>query len=254
MAHLFPYSVFNSTSKGDPGSFEYSNWGIMLAGRLAEVVELVAQRVFQPAQMCTATYDPADVLTADNYIVGNGPALGCPEPELGHDGEAPYEMDELACRARDPNGGVRASAVDIGRFAATFLADLDGAHTMLSQDLAHRMLCPGGGTYKQGCAGRVEAPPFFPYYDSYGYTNLRHTTKGLTIYSHGGNRPGFTSLLWIVPERQFAVVILGNQTNINNQQSAWAEKIVDCWLNDARRPARHSSVDPRQRRSACRRA
>lgn len=223
----------NSTAKGAPGTYKYSNWGIMLSGRMAEVVgdapypDLVAARIFAPAQMCTATYDPIEVLASNNYAVGGGiEGTYCPEFDLGHDSLPPWEPDELACRARDPNGGVRASALDLGRFAAAFLADLKGAHIMISQELAHRMLCPGGGTYEQGCQGRVAAPSN----QTYGYTNFGYTWKGLAVYTHDGNRPGFESLFLLVPERDFAVVIISNMNN--STDTVWATKIMNCWLSD----------------------
>jgi CubicO group peptidase (beta-lactamase class C family) len=226
----------NSTVNGAPGVFEYSNWGIMLSGRMAEVVggapypDLVAARVFAPAQMCTATYDPARVLTSEDYTVGAGNnAIYCPEPDLGHDSKAPWEPDELACPVRAANGGIRASAVDMGRFAAAFLADLAGAHVMLAEDMAQRMLCPGGGTHDNGCEGRVatSAPS-----KTYGYGNYGYTAMGHAIYSHPGDRPGFTSLFLLVPARGFAVVILSNHGDGEESNSQWAAKAVDCWLND----------------------
>lgn len=238
-----PYQGFNTTSNGAPGvaPFTYSNWGIMLSGRIAEVAggapypDLVAARVFAPAAMCTATYEAAAVLATSNYAVGAGASSidgKCPEPELGHDSQAPWEPGELACRARDPNGGVRASATDVGRFAATFLADLDGAGLMLGQAAAHRMLCPGGGTHDQGCTGRVVMMPN-PHYDTYGYTNFRQVEPiaGHEVYTHGGARPGYGALFWIVPTKGFAVVILANEEMAAYDMVPWATKAIDCWLN-----------------------
>lgn len=234
-----PYKTLNM-STGTPGKFIYSNWGIMLSGRIAEVAggapypDLVATRVFAPAGMCTATYDPAAIIVSGNYAVGTGSPDwdgDCPEPELGHDSKAPWEPEELACRARDPNGGIRASVVDVGRFAAAFLADLQGTGTMLGPTMAHRMLCPGGGTHDQDCMGRVDSGGYAGS-ETYGYNNFKQTTLGFDVYTHGGGRPGYGALFWLVPARDFAVVILGNEIDTYVVQSEWAEEAIDCWLND----------------------
>lgn len=236
-----PYSSFNTTSH-TPGlaPFKYSNWGIMLSGRMAEAVggaaqpDLVAARVFKPAHMCSATYDPSVMLDSGDYAVGSGSFDNdgdCPEPELGHDSKAPWEPDEWACRARDPNGGVRASAVDVGRFAAAFLADLKGAEIVLGMEAAHRMLCPGGGQVDGNCIGRVSTNGFAQS-DTYGYTNFHHTTpSGHEVYSHAGGRAGYGALFWIVPKHNFAVVILANDENTATSKAHWATSAIDCWLD-----------------------
>ena len=235
------YAAFNTTQYGAPGiaPFQYSNLGIMLSGRVAEVAggspypELVAKRIFTPAQMCSATYDAADMLSSGDYAVGSG-SDGvdgvCVAPELGHDSLAPWEPDELACRARDPNGGVRASAVDLGRFAAAFLADLRGENILMGEDAAHRMLCPEGGRYDQACLGRVTTNGYAGS-DTYGYTNFHQTTNGHDVYTHGGSRPGYGALFWLVPAHDFAVVILGNTSDTAFKAAPQADFAVDCWLN-----------------------
>lgn len=236
-----PYKFLN-TASGTPGlaPFDYSNWGIMLSGRMAEAVggaaesDLVTARVFKPAHMCSATYDPSVMLGSGDYAVGSGSPDWdgkCLELELGHDSKAPWEPDELACRARDPNGGVRASVVDVGRFAEAFLADLKGGGSMLGTDAAQRMLCPGGGTVDDGCIGRVSTNGD-PNGDTYGYTNFHQTTKGHDVYTHGGGRPGYGALFWIVPKHNFAVVILANEMHTAGNKFHWAESVIDCWLND----------------------
>lgn len=238
-----PWNMFNSTEKnGPPGnSWEYSNFGIMLAGRMAEVAggapfpDLVAARIFNPAQMCSATYDPSVMIDSGDYAVGSGQdGLDgvCLEPNLGHDSLAPWEPDELACRARDPNGGVRGSAVDVGRFAAAFLADLHGQDIMMGEAAAQRMLCPGGGKVDQGCIGRVPNDPNVDFSDTYGYTNFHHVRRGYDVYTHGGGRPGYGSLFWIVPERNFAVVILANEKYTAYTAAPLAESAMACWLDD----------------------
>lgn len=237
------YGVYNLTS-GAPGEAEwhYSNWGIMLAGRVLEVAagqafpDLVAERVFQPACMETASYTPEEMTAFDDYAVGGGPAAVdgyCPEPELGNDSVQPFLPDELACPARAPNGGVRASALDLGRFAQALLADLDGAGQVVSAEGARRMFCPGGGSPGGDCQGRasVSADLARAYGDTYGYTNFRHEHRGREVYTHGGGRAGFGALFWVVPSEGFAVVMLSNQGGASVDLQDAAEFALDCYLD-----------------------
>lgn len=234
-----PYDEFNRWY-ADPGVvWDYSNWDIMLSGRMAEIAgeapypDLVARRVFGPVGMCSATYDPQVMLDSANYAVGSATSTftdECPEPELGHDSRAPWDPDELACRARDPNGGIRASVVDLGRFAEALLADLRGEHVVLSSLAANHMLCPGGGLPGDDCRGR-QATGGYADSDTYGYTNFHQIVRGYHVYKHGGSRPGYGSLLWMVPEHNFAVVMLANVASADDQMGEWAEKTLACWLD-----------------------
>ena len=46
---------------------------------------------------------------------------------------------------------------------------------------------------------------------SYGwYTGTREGPRPEIAIWHGGVQPGFTSTLWMLPERKFAVVVLAN--------------------------------------------
>ena len=55
----------------------------------------------------------------------------------------------------------------------------------------------------------------------YGYgLDLRHE-RGIDIIGHTGSRLGYGSVIWMVPERQAAVVILTNRTGAVFTRSAW---------------------------------
>lgn len=235
--------VFNITNQGTPGlaPWFYSNWGTMMTGRVMEVVEdasfpeIIQERVFDPAQMCTATYAPQATIDSDDFTIGsgtNGIDGFCLEPELGHDSAAPYYQDELACPGRDPNGGVRASVVDLGRLAQAVLADLDGDEVLLTQAAANQLFCPEGGTPTGSCDGRISTGGS-PFGADYGYFNFSHTYAGYRVYTHGGGRAGFGSLFWMIPSEGFAISILGNVNGITTSMVSAAEYAVDCYLDDA---------------------
>jgi len=237
--------AYNVTS-APPGAapWSYSNWGMMLAGRLLEVAagaafeDLVAARVFGPAGMTTAGFSASEMVASDDYAIGGGPSAAdghCPEPVRGHDSLEPFFPDELACPARAPNGGVRASALDLAAFAEALLADLDGAGRALSQAQARRLFCPGGGAPGAGCAGRGEVDPAYAsaYGDTYGYANFRHTHGGREVYTHGGGRAGFGALFWVVPSQGFAVAMLSNDDGASVDLQAAAAFAMDCYLDGA---------------------
>ena len=107
----------------------------MLVGRAMEIASgetfdyLLQDRVLNRAGMCRATYDGSTVDSNVALGTGSNPIDGwCLEPMLppGHQGEGqPYYHDELDCAARMPQGGLHASAHDMGRLAESVLMDLD---------------------------------------------------------------------------------------------------------------------------------
>ena len=231
--------VYNRTDWEPGGRWRYSNWGTMLSGRVLEVAAgahhdaLMRERVFEPACMARATLSAEDVYDSSNYALGEGAEAvdgHCPEPELGHDSRAPFFPDELACRARGPNGGVRASALDVAQFAHAFLGDLRGRGHLLDADHAHRMLCPAGGTHDGGCAGRADTGGS-TWGDTYGYFNFHHVEDGHHVYSHGGGRAGFGSLMWLVPSEDLAVIVLSNDGGGARRMEPVARAALRCALD-----------------------
>jgi len=99
--------------------FNYSNFGYSLAGLVAEAAggeafrDLVRARVFAPAGMSTATYDPAVVAASGDY------ATATPTPVPG---ASVPDVTLSRCPASDPSGYLYASARDLARYAEVFLA------------------------------------------------------------------------------------------------------------------------------------
>jgi CubicO group peptidase (beta-lactamase class C family) len=239
-----PYSIFNVTSFAPGSGYQYAGWGFMLAGRAMETAAgetfdlLMQHRVLDPAGMCRATYDGAAVDA--NAALGTGwNAIDgwCPEPMLprGHQGEGqPYYHDELDCAARMPQGGLHASALDVGRLAEAVLADLGGAGRVTAAAAMHKVFCPDGGQGLPGspgstCLGRgqVTGEHAALYGLDYGFGNFRRTYvyggRTYDLYNHGGGRAGFSSYFAIVPEAGFAVAVLVN----SDGASAWHD-VAEC--------------------------
>ncbi len=181
-----------------PGAvWNYSQRGYAAAGWVIEQTssqrfeDAVAQRVFGPAGMTTATYEPGAVAANGDYALGHAvnPANGQVEAlALGsHD-----------CAVARPPDGVYASVLDYAHLAETLLA---GGGTMLAPASVQAMetgqaideLFPGD-QYTYG------------FYLHAGYKGLRMVRVDTSIY-------GFAASLLLVPDQSFAVVVFFNGYN-----------------------------------------
>jgi len=248
-----PYNIFNITAFEPGTNWKYSGWGWMLVGRAMEIAAgedfpiLMQTRVLDNAHMCRATYDGA-LVDPFNQALGTGTNAidgWCIEPMLepGHQGEGePYYHDELDCSVRMPQGGLHASALDMGLLAETVLADLAGAGNITSAASMRRLFCPdGGGTGLPGddgeaCLGRVATGGSEAQYGyDYGFGNFRrsYVYQGITydVFNHGGGRAGFSSLFEVVPEAGFAIAIVANTGDAAGWQDA-ADYAIRCYLHD----------------------
>jgi CubicO group peptidase (beta-lactamase class C family) len=186
----------------EPGEiFSYSNLGYALAGRVLEEVtgkpyaDAMNYVLFQPLGMRRSTLRPIMAMT---YALAQG-----------HDAaEGQTKLTVVRPFADDArfwaNGGVFTSIADYSRFAVAFLNEgkVEGAQVLSSAVVAKLSApyveIPGGNT--------AERPRH-----AYGL-NVRDY-RGVRVLQHGGLRIGFGSLMRIVPEHRFAVIILTNKTN-----------------------------------------
>jgi CubicO group peptidase (beta-lactamase class C family) len=80
--------------------------------------------------------------------------------------------------------------------------------------------------------GRAQVnPPQDRWGNTYGYCNFHHGYGGYDIYTHGGGRPGFGTLFWLIPDQDFAIAITHNASGTNYFESE-IQFAVDCYLND----------------------
>jgi CubicO group peptidase (beta-lactamase class C family) len=176
-----------------PGKlWNYSNRNYSLAGLLLENVsgqpfaQAMQARVFGPAGMIGATFDPIAAMAGDHAL---GHALDAQmNPQ-------PVELDTINCPVMAPAGGAfYASAPDMARFAQALLAQ--GA-PIVQPDSVSAMEDLESQTH------------WFPG-ESYGFGLFARDAQGTRVYYHGGEDRRFTSMVAFVPSRQFAVVVLLN--------------------------------------------
>ncbi len=198
-----PGEVWNYSNRG----FGVAGWAIEGAARQS-YEDVAAARVFGPAGMTTATFD-VEAATAGDHATGHVHDDG---------GTFYYEPDAYTCSATRPAGGVIASALDYASLAQILLAN-------------------GGAMLQPTSVAQLETEHADPHdtaddRDRYGYgLYVRDGWKGLHVVRHSGSEPGYESSLWMVPDQQFAVVVLFNATG--RKPSHVAERAIDEFLGVA---------------------
>jgi CubicO group peptidase (beta-lactamase class C family) len=189
--------------------WNYANPNYATLGYLAEKVagkpytELMQTRVLDPIGMHDTTFDSDFVAASENYVIGNVPVGG------GEwvDGDDPaYD-----CPAAMPYGRLWSNADDMGIFAGELLAE------------APHVLAPG--TFGDMATGRV-ATGFGPD-EKYGYGLFETKHKGLRVVSHDGDLEGISTTVWLLPEKDLAVVVL---LNANASAATIAGRLADSLL------------------------
>jgi len=179
-----------------PGAmWNYSNANYSVAGLAVEQAaalpyrQVVEQRVFEPLGMARSTFDGDAVDLDGNY------AWGVSGPER-------YGATDYDNGWARPAGFAWSSAEDLGRLAR-FLARGDEA--VLTASSHTRLMTP-----------EVDTELFLDRMH-YGlglfHADFIPTAAGfieLPNIDHGGNLPGYTSLVHVVPELDFAVAMTGN--------------------------------------------
>ena len=159
--------------------FDYSNAGFALLGLALErashrdFAALMAQRVFAPAGMQGAEVARHNTPASPTFTMGWS-APGFPQQ--------PWVMDAFA-----PAGGVRATIVDMAKYAQALLAG--------------------------NLAGSEGMPPLFATDDPdsrVGYAWFTTRVRGREIVWHDGQSGGFAAMMAFDRQRQTAVVILSD--------------------------------------------
>lgn len=180
----------------EPGRvFSYSNAGFALAGAVIETIsgkpyaDYVAERLFKPLAMNRTTYDASIAMT---YPFSQGlHSAGGSEQIIKRFSPTPAMMQ--------PGFGIISSVQDLSRFATAFVnAGRLGGTQVLSASLVRKLSTP--------------YTAFNQAKGDYGYGLRVYEHRGVRVVEHGGQGPGFGSLIYMVPKRHFAIIILANRT------------------------------------------
>jgi len=106
-----------------------------------------------------------------------------------------------------PAGSMFSNAGDLSRFVIAFMNDgqVDGKQ-LLSSSLVKQMSVP-----------RVSVPGETDSHYAYGLTTFKY--QGLQFVLHGGFSRGYGSMIQMVPERKFAVIVLSNKSGETMRQT-----------------------------------
>jgi len=242
---------FDSPGYGNPGggysysAFNYSLAGTYMAQRLhLSYSDAVQAYLFDRAGMCTATLDgararstaigehwavsQANVMDVGPYINQLAPLDPRCEDNFTSSDDLPgdpysfqiYHLDEADAEARDPAGGVMASAVDLAWFARDLLASYHGTGGALSMSGVRELW------WAQTDLGCASACPYEPYYGMGFFTDAL-PGQPVNQVGHGGSRPGYASAFVLRPEANRAVCILANADVSTVTLSDLAKAILD---------------------------
>jgi CubicO group peptidase (beta-lactamase class C family) len=187
---------------GKPGEvYSYSNIGYGLAAFVLETVtgkpfaDAINEILFQPLGMRRTTLRPTEAMT---YPLSQGHEVltGQTTPSVVR----PFADDSRYWA----NGGVFTSASEFARFAIAFLNNgkIEGRQILPSTAIT-KLSTP----YVEIPGGNQSERPRY----AYGL-NVRDY-RGVRVLQHGGLRIGFGSLVRIIPEYRFAVIILTNKSD-----------------------------------------
>lgn len=172
----------------DPGEyFQYSNHGMALAGYIVEAVsglsfaEYIDAQILEPLGMQNSGFD-LDPERAPDLAVGY---------KYGDQGFIPEPFDYIVVA---PAGGLSASAADMARFMIAQLNE-DGAPVLSAGSI--REMQSRQFSYHREIPGMA-----------YGF--MENYMNGVRVLEHGGDCPGFSSHLVLIPDHDTGMFISVN--------------------------------------------
>jgi CubicO group peptidase (beta-lactamase class C family) len=201
--------------------YSYQNMMFLAAGEAEAKVagtpweNLVTQRIFTPLGM-TSTVASSKGLTNKNVATGHG-----------QDREAAFAQPGFNAENIAPAGAILSNAVDMAQWLRFQLNDGMVAGKRLVSSAALRethtpqMIVPSGG----GAAASTDSVPA-THFTTYGMGWFIEDYYGALVWQHGGNTPGMTAAVGMLPEKHFGVAIL------TNMQSATLAGVLERYLFD----------------------
>jgi CubicO group peptidase (beta-lactamase class C family) len=184
-----------------PGEvYSYSNLGYVLAGAALEAVartpyaDAMAEHLFRPMGMRRSTLRPLEAMT---YPLAQGH-----EPDA--EGR-PRVVRPFSDNVRYwPAGSAFTTASDYARLLTALLdgGRIDGRQA-LPEPVVRALL-----TVQTPVPGNVEAERA-----GYSFGLIARDVRGVRMFQHGGIRIGFGSVVRLVPEHRFGIVVLANRTS-----------------------------------------
>lgn len=197
---LTAQDILTRAPNGTPGEhFEYSNFGYMIAGLMAERAtgkaweDLMRDEVFTPLNMTSAGFGPPG--TADKLDNARGHGPGGEPIQPGRMADNPPSLG--------PAGTVHATLADMGEYARAHLRGARGEQTSFLKPGSFATLhSPTEGDYALGWV--LQKPKW---------------AQGHSIFWHNGSNTMWYAEMAIVPEANVAVVVTVNDALAPSQKT-----------------------------------
>ncbi len=211
---------------GEPGKvYSYSSPGFWLTGYVIEeaggkpYADMMEELLFKPLGMARTTFRPHMAMT---YPLA-----------LGHntqDGKAAIIRPAFNNVAMWPAGSIFSSANDLARFVVALLG---------GGRLEDKQVLPASLFTK--LSGEHVSMPGEPSVH-YGYGLLSFKDRGARLVMHGGFSRGYGSMIQMVPERGFAVIVVANRSGETLRRTT--EKAKELFLKLEPQPAQPRQAQP----------
>jgi CubicO group peptidase (beta-lactamase class C family) len=182
-----------------PGSkYEYSNLGYVIAATMAEHV---VDRAWE-GEIRASIFAPLGMASAGFGGLGTPGLIDQPWPHTGN-GQPTGTNGPLVDNPEvmGPAGTVHCSLADWAKFIADQLSGLEGHGALFAPEI-----------YKQ-----THTPPFGGDY-AYGWLVTDRPWGGGTVYTHAGSNTLNFAVVWMAPQKDFAVLVTTNQGGAEAQQ------------------------------------
>lgn len=190
-------------NKGLRTTWQYNNLMFMTAGYLTERIsgvtweDFVRTNIFKPLGMTNSNFSVKDMALSKDAATGY----------RTKDRKENIRMEYRNIDAVGPAGSINSTVNDMLQWVKLHLNEGKAGDNQVvsAAEIVHlhtpQMLMDASGTAKNP---ELTDP-------SYALGWFVHRHKGLQVVQHGGNIDGFSALVYMVPEKNFGLVILTNQ-------------------------------------------
>lgn len=200
---IFDRLRYLPSNKSFRSAWQYNNLMFLIAGCLTERISgnswegFVRKRIFQPLGMSNTGFSVKEMASSKDAAAGY----------RTKDRKENIRMEYCNLDAIGPAGCINSSLNDMLKWVQLQLNEGKTGEIQLisAAEMAHmhapQMLMDGSGAENNP---EITDP-------SYGLGWFLHRHKGLKVVEHGGNIDGFSALVYMVPEKEFGLVVLTNQ-------------------------------------------
>lgn len=190
-----------------PGEFHYSNWGYTVAAAMAEQATgkdwetLMRQEVFEPLGMTSAGFggtgtvgqidQPWPHFESGSPVPSNGPATDN-VPTMG------------------PAGTMHMTLEDWGKFISEHIRCGRGESSYLKPEHFAKTVEPVANDYALGWG-------------------VAERSWGGKVLTHSGDNTMNHAVVWVSPEKDFAVLVATNQSKAGGQLDVFCAKLIQAW-------------------------